>query len=93
MDMNIVGEAISNVVDDYLRMNYSVLGNTDNYLHAHVYPRYTWEEDKYKKMPVWLYESERYWRNPVYDLGVQHLELGKKIATEVIRLCDKYYKD
>lgn len=91
MDVSIVGEAIENVVENYIRMNYSILGNTDNYLHTHIYPRYEWEEEKYKRMPVWLYDMEDYWKNNKYNLGKEDIELGLKIANEVIRLCNVYY--
>lgn len=91
MDMNIVGEAIQNVVSDYKRMNYSILGNTDEYLHAHIYPRYNWENEERIKMPVWLYDIDEYWRNDKYNLSSKDKVLGERIADEVIRLCKKYY--
>ncbi|HVO44127.1 MAG TPA: hypothetical protein VMT34_15975 [Aggregatilineales bacterium] len=38
-DMGLLGEAIAAVTNP-IRVNYSILGNTDKYLHAHVHPRY-----------------------------------------------------
>lgn len=43
LDMALVGDAIAAVCATVLRINYSILGNTDAYLHAHIVPRYTWE--------------------------------------------------
>ena len=53
-EMAFVGDAITEVCTP-LRINYEILGNTDAYLHAHIIPRYDWEEDGLRKMPVWLY--------------------------------------
>jgi hypothetical protein len=40
-------------------MNYEMLGNTDEYLHAHVWPRYDWEAQAYRGGPVWRYPREQ----------------------------------
>lgn len=61
LDMSIVGDAILEVCKS-LRVNYDILGNTDNYLHAHIFPRYMWEEESRKRMPVWLYDKSN-WSN------------------------------
>jgi diadenosine tetraphosphate (Ap4A) HIT family hydrolase len=58
-DMHILGEAIETVTKP-VRMNYSILGNTDQYLHAHVYPRYAWESPERLKQPAWLYLQAEY---------------------------------
>jgi diadenosine tetraphosphate (Ap4A) HIT family hydrolase len=52
--MTLVGDAITEVCRP-LRINYEILGNTDSYLHAHIIPRYSWEEDPLRRQPVWLY--------------------------------------
>ncbi|MFI9452759.1 hypothetical protein [Amycolatopsis sp. NPDC052450] len=36
-------------------MNVEILGNTDPFLHAHVWPRYDWEPADKVGQPVWLY--------------------------------------
>jgi diadenosine tetraphosphate (Ap4A) HIT family hydrolase len=53
-DMSLLGEAVMQVCHP-LRMNYEILGNYDNYLHAHVFPRYDWEPTERRESPVWLY--------------------------------------
>lgn len=39
----------------FRRVNVEILGNTDPYLDAHVWPRYEWEPPELIGMPVWLY--------------------------------------
>jgi len=61
LDMTFVGDALLNVCNP-IRINYDILGNTDHFLHAHIFPRYEWEESERKKMPVWLYDKSN-WSN------------------------------
>jgi diadenosine tetraphosphate (Ap4A) HIT family hydrolase len=56
-DMTLVGDAVTEVCR-LLRINYEILGNTDAYLHAHIIPRYPWEDDAFRTQPVWLYPRE-----------------------------------
>lgn len=70
LDMSILGDAILSVCQPD-RINYDILGNTDNYLHAHVYPRYTWEPPERKPLPVWLYE-DHYWSDPETAFSLEH---------------------
>ncbi|WP_193786715.1 hypothetical protein [Bifidobacterium actinocoloniiforme] len=39
LDMSVLGDATLAVCQPG-RINYDILGNTDEYLHAHAYPRY-----------------------------------------------------
>jgi diadenosine tetraphosphate (Ap4A) HIT family hydrolase len=41
-DMSLLGEAVELACSQkgLLRVNYEILGNTDTFLHAHVFPRY-----------------------------------------------------
>ncbi|WP_305091384.1 diadenosine tetraphosphate hydrolase [Prescottella sp. R16] len=43
----------------FRRVNIEILGNTDTFLHTHIWPRYEWEPEQYKRMPVWLYPADR----------------------------------
>jgi diadenosine tetraphosphate (Ap4A) HIT family hydrolase len=63
----------------FRRVNIEILGNTDDFLHAHVWPRYSWEPIDVVSLPVWLYPSE-YWRAPEYALGPQHEVLRAAIT-------------
>lgn len=51
-------------------MNLEILGNTDDYLHAHVWPRYSSEPARLVGKPVWLYPAE-FWTLPTLALGPQ----------------------
>ncbi|GGI66276.1 HIT family protein [Enterococcus alcedinis] len=79
VDMSVVGDAIL-ASTDAIRMNYDILGNTDAYLHAHVFPRYDWEEEQRKKMPVWLYDSSNWSNVETAYAEEKHGELRQKIA-------------
>ncbi len=51
-DMAAAGEAILKATGAY-RMNYSILGNTDPALHAHLHPRFSDEPDELRRQPLW----------------------------------------
>jgi diadenosine tetraphosphate (Ap4A) HIT family hydrolase len=87
-DMQILGEAIAAVTNP-VRMNYSILGNTDGYLHAHVHPRYAWEAPERLRKPAYLYPDE-FWRSPEYLLDESHIELAEQIKTKLEELKRQY---
>ncbi|KAA8372595.1 MULTISPECIES: HIT family protein [Leuconostoc] len=79
-DMSILGDAISSACQP-TRINYDILGNTDNFLHAHVFPRYLTESPERLKKPVWLYDSGC-WSNSKYQYNPeQHDILRNKITS------------
>lgn len=53
-DMTLIGDALLKVTGAF-RINYAILGNTDEALHAHIVPRYSWEPDEFRKGPPWSY--------------------------------------
>ncbi|KRM41827.1 hypothetical protein FEZ41_11885 [Lentilactobacillus parafarraginis] len=57
--MGILGDAVL-ASTNAIRINYDILGNTDQFLHAHVFPRYEAESADHLRKPVWLYDSD-YW--------------------------------
>ncbi|MFJ2823021.1 HIT family protein [Streptomyces toxytricini] len=69
----------------FRRVNIEILGNTDPYLHAHVWPRYDWEPADLVRLPVWLY-GEEYWRGTEHGLGARHEGLRTAIGEELDRL-------
>ena len=87
-DMQLLGEAIAQVTQP-VRMNYSILGNSDNFLHAHVYPRYAWEEPERLRKPAWFYPEE-FWRDPAQQLNESHIELAQKIQAKLEELRQLY---
>ena len=55
--MDLLGEAVERVCSArdaaFRRVNLEILGNTDAFLHAHVWPRYDWEPADIVTKPVW----------------------------------------
>lgn len=87
-DMSLVGEAIEQVcaLDGLRRMNYEILGNTDEYLHAHLFPRYGWEPKERIGQPVFLYPRES-WTSPDYHYDdARHGSLRSAIRDALERL-------
>ena len=58
IDMTLIGDAIIKTCNP-LRINYSILMNLDNYLHAHIEARYDWEPDENKRRPSYFYPKEQ----------------------------------
>lgn len=85
LDMALLGEAVFRATG-CLRMNYEILGNTDGYLHAHLFPRYGWEEDERRRNPVWQYPRDR-WTDPQWAFEeARHGDLRARIGAELCRL-------
>jgi diadenosine tetraphosphate (Ap4A) HIT family hydrolase len=81
--MDRLGEAVEQACAaldrDFRRVNLEILGNTDPFLHAHVWPRYEWEPPEIVGKPVWLYPPEN-WSDPSMQLGPQHDRLRAEIT-------------
>jgi diadenosine tetraphosphate (Ap4A) HIT family hydrolase len=88
-DMDRLGEAVERACrrldPAFRRVNLEILGNTDGFLHAHVWPRFEWEPADLVGMPVWLYPRER-WSDDGFALGAQHDGLREAISTELDQL-------
>jgi diadenosine tetraphosphate (Ap4A) HIT family hydrolase len=80
-----VEEACSAADPGFRRINLEVLGNTDAFLHVHVWPRYDWEPADRIGYPVWLYPGAN-WMDPKTALGPQHDALRAAITTQLARL-------
>lgn len=81
-DMDKLGEAVERACKGldptFRRVNLEILGNTDPYLHAHVWPRFDWEPADLVGRPVWLYPRE-HWGDERHTLGPQHDALREAI--------------
>ncbi len=81
--MDRLGTAVERACADhdhgFRRVNLEILGNTDPYLHAHVWPRYSWEPAEHLGAPVWSYPRER-WHDPITLLGPAHAALRAAIT-------------
>lgn len=80
VDMSLLGDAIL-ASTDAIRINYDILGNTDAYLHAHIFPRYGWEVEERRKMPVWLYDKLNWSNEETAYAEEKHGELRQEIAS------------
>lgn len=90
IDMSLIGDAISDVCKP-IRANYSIFGNLDNFLHAHIFPRYEWEEER-RKHPVSLYPKEN-WTIEKYQFSEEkHGELKTQLSMKLQELMEKNYK-
>ncbi|MFF7604857.1 HIT family protein [Streptomyces parvulus] len=85
-DMDRLGEAVERACrahdPAFRRVNLEILGNTDPYLHAHVWPRYDWEPAGLVGAPVWLHPRER-WTDERFRLGPRHDPLRASIVREL----------
>lgn len=77
-DMSILGDAIIHSCNP-IRVNYDILGNTDKYLHAHVFPRFEWEKEERRCMPVWLYDSSNWQKKETAYNPRKHDEIRNSI--------------
>ena len=87
--LDLLGEAIERACKDadpnFRRINIEILGNTVPLLHAHIWPRYDWEDPKLVKGPVWLY-PESLWEDPASAAGPQHDSLRAAITEQLRQL-------
>jgi diadenosine tetraphosphate (Ap4A) HIT family hydrolase len=74
-----VHRACSDADSSFRRLNLEIQGNTDAFLHAHVWPRYDWEPPERIKRPVALYPIS-HWSDPATALGPQHDALRAEIT-------------
>ena len=88
-DVHLIADAVERACSAldpaYRRINVEILGNTDGFLHTHIFPRYTWEAAERQPYPVWLYPRES-WSNPEFALGPQHDQLRQRITDEIAAL-------
>ena len=74
-DMDRLGEAVERACRQsdpaFRRVNLEILGNTDAFLHAHIWPRFEWEPEELVAGPVWLYPEER-WTSEEFALSPRH---------------------
>ena len=69
----------------FRRMNYEILGNTDAFLHAHLFPRYEWEAEEHVGRPVWLYDPAEFYGAGA-ALSARHDKLRRRIVAELAAL-------
>ena len=86
-DVDLLADAVETVCrrfdSAYRRLNVEILGNTDAFLHCHIWPRYEWEPTEMIGGPVWLYDASR-WRDPATALGPAQSEMRAALVAEVV---------
>ena len=84
--MDVLGEAVEVACrasdPAFRRLNYEILGNTDAYLHAHVFARYEWEPADRVGHPVWRYDPAEFY-GPAAALSSRHDSLRARITSEL----------
>ncbi len=80
-----VERACRSIDPAFRRVNLEILGNTDEFVHAHVWPRYSWEPADLVTRPAWLYDASR-WRDPDTALGTEPAGLRERIRAELDHL-------
>lgn len=88
LDMALLGDAIAAVCAPVLRINYSILGNTDAYLHAHVVPRYAWEPAYRRIGPPSNYLLKPRLKRYRYS-EEKHGDLRHRLAQKLLDLMEK----
>ncbi|WP_411073972.1 HIT family protein [Streptomyces sp. cmx-4-7] len=86
---DLLGEAVERACrrldPAFRRVNLEILGNTDPFLHVHVWPRFDWEPAGLVGRPVWLYPPDR-WSDERFRLSPRQDALRGAIGEELDRL-------
>jgi diadenosine tetraphosphate (Ap4A) HIT family hydrolase len=84
-DMALLGDAVQRTTD-CKRLNYSIYGNKDPFLHAHVFPRYDDEPEDYREMPPFSYPEETRVHWLTHYKPEEHAELQDNIRLRLMEL-------
>lgn len=84
-DMSLEGDVLLKVCSCQ-RVNDDILGNTDQFLHAHIFPRYLTENSKKLAKPVWLYDSH-FWTDSKYHYNANKHGKIRQDITEELKKC------
>jgi diadenosine tetraphosphate (Ap4A) HIT family hydrolase len=90
LDMSLIGDAIQEICNPR-RINYSIYGNTDAFLHAHIFPRYEWEPEERKHMPVWQYPTEKWYDRMYQYTDEKHFEMKEKLSKKLHQILKEAY--
>lgn len=84
-DMALLGDAVQRTTD-CRRINYSIYGNQDPFLHAHVVPRYDDEPEEYRSLPPFNYPQEAREHWTTHYTPEEHAELHDNIRRRLLEL-------
>lgn len=89
-DMTLVGDAIKTIYKPY-KINYEILGNSDEFVHAHIFPRYEWEGEKVKHS-VRRYSKDKFTEESNQFINLDNTEEIKyNLRSKLDELKRKYY--
>lgn len=89
-DMSLIGDAVQDVCEPR-RLNYSIYGNSDPFLHAHIFPRYDWEPEERMAYPVWQYPEVK-WKSERYQYTDEwHGKMRERIGRKIVELMEEAY--
>ncbi len=86
-DMGLLGDAVQRATD-CKRINYSIYGNLDPFLHAHVVPRYEDEAEEYRTLPPLSYPQEVREHWTTHYQQEEHAKLRDNIRLQLMELFD-----
>ena len=75
-DMSIVGDALLELTGAN-RINYAIMGNSDQVLHSHIVPRYLTEPDEFRLNTPWSYPQE------IMDTTLFNQERDRKLMLKI----------
>jgi diadenosine tetraphosphate (Ap4A) HIT family hydrolase len=90
LDMSLIGDALRCVCRP-IKINYEILINAADFLHAHVFPRYDWEPEERRKKPVWLYDNENRFSPENLFSANRHSGLQQQLADQLNELMNQNY--
>ena len=89
LDMTLVGDAIKEVYKPY-KINYEILGNLDEFIHAHIIPRYKWEGEN-GKHSVRSYPKDKFKEESSQFINLENREnIIKNLKIAIEKLKTKY---
>ena len=92
LDMTIVGDAINEIYKPS-RVNYEVLGNLDEYVHAHIFPRYDWEGE-IRKSSVRRYPREKFKEENTQFVNLENKEdIKLTLKNTIDKISKNIYKE
>ena len=87
-EMSVVAEAVSKAFGAE-KMNYELLGNGDNHIHWHLFPRKNGDIENYGKNgkgPVWWYPMDKMYSDDNRPSEKELKEIKEKLLVELEKL-------
>ena len=90
-DMDCVGQSVKAAClttgNGFTRINYEIQGNLDQFPHAHIRARYSWEEPAFAIGPVTQYKTEHFNNPSTNCLNDKYLSLRASITDHLETSC------